>query len=128
MLRKLSKKIWDLISNYPSFPPVAWLEITSLKDISASTPQVELNFWLSPSVRQLQNPFSWAPPVYQDLSMGHDWPVKNAIVDLPIRLKNAFHSVSPLQAKNRDLGASSPILLNRIRLYIGTSVMQGRIL
>ena len=29
----------------------------------------------------------WAPTVYQDLSMPHDWPVKSAIVDLPIRLK-----------------------------------------
>ena len=27
------------------------------------------------------------PPVYQDLSTRHDWPVKKAIVDLPIRMK-----------------------------------------
>ena len=29
----------------------------------------------------------WAPAVYQDLSLHHDWPVKNAIVGLPVRLK-----------------------------------------
>ena len=87
MLRKLSKKDLGFDFKLPLISPIAWLEITSLKDISASTPQVELNFWLNPSVIQLQNPFFWAPPVYQDLSMGHDWPVKNAIVDFPIRLK-----------------------------------------
>ena len=29
----------------------------------------------------------WAPPLYQDLSTRHDWSVKKAIVDLPIRMK-----------------------------------------
>ena len=29
----------------------------------------------------------WAPTMYQDMSMHHDWPVKSNIVDLPIRLK-----------------------------------------
>ena len=29
----------------------------------------------------------WAPPVYHDLSTRHDWSVKKAIVDLPIRTK-----------------------------------------
>ena len=29
----------------------------------------------------------WAPPVYQDLSTRHDWSVKKAIVELPIRMK-----------------------------------------
>ena len=33
------------------------------------------------------------PPVYQDLSTRNDWPVKNAIVDLPIRMKgNSKHT------------------------------------
>ena len=54
---------------------------------------MKLNFRLSPSAKQRQNPCSGFPPVYQDLSTRHDWPVKKAIVDLPIRLKgnsNAF--------------------------------------
>ena len=29
----------------------------------------------------------WAPPVYQDLNTRHDWSVRKAIVDLPIRMK-----------------------------------------
>lgn len=27
----------------------------------------------------------WAPPVYRDLSARHDWPIRKAFVDLPIR-------------------------------------------
>ena len=54
---------------------------------------MKLNFRLSPSAKQRQSPCSGFPPVYQDLSRRHDWLVKKAIVDLPIRLKgnsNAF--------------------------------------
>lgn len=32
----------------------------------------------------------WPPPVYQDLDKHHDWPVENAILDLPIRMKGDF--------------------------------------
>ena len=47
--------------------------------------------------------------MYQDLSTQRDWPVKKAIVILPIRMKgnskrisgNSF--VGPLRAKNKDL-------------------------
>ena len=42
---------------------------------------------LSPSAKQRQNPCSGPSPVYQDLSTRHDWSVKKAIVDLPIRMK-----------------------------------------
>ena len=45
-------------------------------------PQTEL----SPSAKQRRNPCSGPSPVYQDLITRYDWPVKNAIVDLPIRL------------------------------------------
>ena len=43
----------------------------------------------------------WAPPVYQDLSTRHDWPVKKAIVNLPIRMKGnskrtSGNSLNPL--------------------------------
>ena len=32
--------------------------------------------------------------VYQDLCTHHDWPVKKAIVNLPIRLKRNFDTLS----------------------------------
>ena len=53
--------------------------------------------------------------MYQDLSTRHDWPVKKAIVDLPIRLKgNSKHtsgnSLSPLETQNKDIGAASKTL------------------
>ena len=44
--------------------------------------------------------------------MRHDWPVKKAIVDLPIRLKGKFkthfryNSLSPLGFQNKDIGAA----------------------
>ena len=63
----------------------------------------------------------WAPARVQDLSTRHDWPVKNAIVDLPIRLKEnskriSGKSKSPLGAQNKDIGAASQTLLTRVRL------------
>ena len=50
----------------------------------------------------------WAPAMYQDFSTRHDWPVKNAIVDLPIRLRENSRRVSgnllsPLRAMNKDI-------------------------
>ena len=47
---------------------------------SYPVPQMELimNFWLSPSAKQHRNPCSGLPPVHQDLSMWHDWPVEEA--------------------------------------------------
>ena len=53
--------------------------------------------WLVTSTKQHQNPCSETPTVYQDLSTHHDWPVKNAIVDLSIRLKgNSKHTSNPV--------------------------------
>jgi len=67
----------------------------------------EPNLWLSPSAKQPRNPCSRPPPVYQDLSTRHDWPVKKAIVNLPIRLKGnskriSGNSLIPLGALNKD--------------------------
>ena len=67
---------------------------------------------LSPSGEQCQNPCSGPSSVYPDLRTCHDWPVKNAIVDLPIRIKGnskriSGNSLSPLGAQNKDLAASS---------------------
>ena len=58
------------------------------------------------------------PSVYQDLSSRHDWPVKNAVVDLPIKMKGNSkrtfgYSLTPLGAKNKDIGAASQA--NRLR-------------
>ena len=41
----------------------------------------------TPAAKQRRNPCSGLPPVYQDLSTRYDWPVKNAIVDFPIKVK-----------------------------------------
>ena len=62
--------------------------------------------------KQRWNPWSGPPPVYQDLSTRHDWPVKKGIVDLPIRMKGnskriSGNSSSPLAAQNKDLGAAA---------------------
>ena len=57
--------------------------------------------------------------MYQDLSTPHDWPVKKAIVDLPIRLKvNSGNSLSPLEAQNKDLDAASQTLLTEVKLRL----------
>ena len=64
-----------------------------------------------------------APPVYSgfDYTSLH-WPVKKAIVKLPIRLKRnskgtSINLLSPLGAQDKDLGAASQTLLTSIRLY-----------
>ena len=41
----------------------------------------------APSAKQRQNRCSGLPPLYQDLIARHGWPVKEVIVNLPIRLK-----------------------------------------
>ena len=76
----------------------------------------ETKLRLSPSAKQLRNPCSRFPPVYQDLSTRHDWLVQKAIVDLPIRLRgnSKFTSgnlLSPLTALNKNIGAASQTLL-----------------
>ena len=55
--------------------------------------------------------------------MRHDWPVKNAIVDLPIKMKgNSKHtsvnSLSRLGAQNKDLGAALQTLLTEVSLRL----------
>ena len=66
--------------------------------------------------------FLGPPPVYQDLSTCHDWPVKDALVYLPIRLKGNLkrtsgNSSSLLRAQNRDISAASQVILTRVRLH-----------
>ena len=72
------------------------------------------NFWLP-------KPLFWAdPPVYQDLIACHDWPIKKATVNLPIRLKQiskriSGNSFSLFGAQNKDICAASQMLLIRVR-------------
>ena len=55
--------------------------------------------------------------------MRHDWPVKNTIVDLPIRSKEnskriSGNSLSLLKAMNKGVAAASQTLLTRARLRL----------
>ena len=49
--------------------------------------QTEIKFGLGPSAKQSWNPSFGSLPVYKDLSTRHDWPVKRAIINLPVRSK-----------------------------------------
>ena len=51
---------------------------------------------VSPSASQDRNLCSGPSAVYQNLSKRHDWPVKIAIVDLPIRLKKKNQNALPV--------------------------------
>ena len=78
---------------------------------------------LSPSAKQCRNSCSGPPPEYQDLSAGHDWPVKKAIVNLPVRLKGNSKrtpgsSLSPLGALRMDFKAAWQTLLTGVRLRL----------
>ena len=58
-----------------------------------------------------------------DLSTRHDWPVKNAIVDSPIRMKrkakrSSGNSLRPLGAHNKDIGAASQTSLTEVKLRL----------
>ena len=61
--------------------------------------------------------------MYQDLTTHHDWPIKKAIVDLPIRLKGNWKPTSSnllslLGAQSKDLSTASQMLLTRVRLWV----------
>ena len=58
--------------------------------------------------------------MYLDLSTRHDWLVKKAVVDLPIRLKGnskrSFgNSFSPFRAQKKDIGATWQTLLTGVK-------------
>ena len=87
-------------------------------------PQMELNLDLfSNFCEAVWNPYSGSPPIYQDLSLCNDRPVKTAIVDFPIRLKGILKPTSSnllslLEGQNKDLGAASQRLLIRVTLHL----------
>ena len=61
--------------------------------------------------------------MYQDFITCHDWPVKKGIVNLPISMKEnlkctSSNSLSPLVAKNKDIGIASQTLLTEVKLHL----------
>ena len=59
--------------------------------------------------------------MYPDLSTRHDWPVKNDIVNLPIREKRNLKRISgnslrPLRAQNKDISAALWTLLTGVKV------------
>ena len=92
--------------------------------VACATDETKLR--LSPSAKQRRSRCSRFPPVYNDLSARHDWPVKNAIVDLPIRMKGNSkrtydNSFSPLGAQNKNLVTALKVLqtvLTKVKLRL----------
>ena len=61
--------------------------------------------------------------MYQNLSTRHDWPVKKAIIDWPIRMKRnskrtSGNWLSPLGAQNINHGAASQTLLTEVKFRL----------
>ena len=86
--------------------------------------------WLCPSAKERWNPCSQPPPVYQDLGMHHDWPVKKSIVILPIRLKgnlkrNSSNLLSPLGTQNKDISTALQTLLTGVRSHLQRRLLLG---
>ena len=62
--------------------------------------------------------------MHQNLSTRHDWPVKKAIVDWPIRMKGntkrtSGTSLNPLEARNKNHSAALQTLLNKVKFRLG---------
>ena len=80
---------------------------------------------------QHRRPCSRRSPVYQDLSMRYDWPVKKAIVDFLIRLKrNSKHILSNSLTpgnQNKDIGADSKTYVTGIKLRLRHTMAQASI-
>ena len=61
--------------------------------------------------------------MYQDSSTRYDWPVKNAMVDLPIKMKEnskrfSGYSLSSLGGQNKDISTALQTLLIEIELRL----------
>ena len=79
------------------------------------------------SVKQFQNLCPGPPLLYQVLSMCHDWPVKLAIVNLPIRLKGNLKSISSnslslFGTHNKDISPARQTSLTGFRLRLRNRV------
>ena len=67
-------------------------------------------------MKQHRNPCSVPPPVYH-----HVQPVKNAIIDLPIKMKGnakctSGYLLSLLEAQNNDIGAANIIIIHKFTI------------
>ena len=85
-------------------------------------PHTKLNSG-SPSAKQYRNLCSRSPSLYQDLSACHDWPVQEAFVDMPIKMKGnskrtSGNSLSPLGAQNNGIGAAAQTSLTDVKLRL----------
>ena len=85
--------------------------------------QTKLNSGFSPSVKQRQNPCPGPKLEYQDLSTCHNEFVKKAIADFPTKMKGnskrtSGYLLSPLWAKNKDIGTASQTLLTKVKLRL----------
>ena len=69
------------------------------------------------SEKQCQNPCSRPPAMYQDLSMHHDWPVEEAIVNFPIK-RSSGNLLSLSRVLNKDIRAASQTLLTKVKLRL----------
>ena len=61
--------------------------------------------------------------MHQNLSARHDWPVKKAVVDWPIRMKGntkrtSGNWLSPLGAQNKNHSAASQTLLTEVKFRL----------
>ena len=78
----------------PLYPCSSWW-IQPLLLLACATDQLNSGeVRLQNSEKQRRNPCSRSPAVYQDLTTLYDWCIKNAIVDLPIRLKGNAKRIS----------------------------------
>ena len=63
----------------------------------------------------------------KDLSACHDWPVKEAMVNLPIKtngnLKHTTGSLSPLGAESRDIHTASQMLLTEVYVHLRHTIL-----
>ena len=83
----------------------------------------ETQLWLSSSTKQQRNPCSGSPPVYLNVSTRHNWTVKNAMVDLPMKLnenskRSSGNSLSWLGAQDKDISTALQTLLIEIKLRL----------
>ena len=80
---------------------LTWLDVMKgTLDRSYCVPQTKV------SVSQHRNPSSEPPLVYQDLSICHEWLVKKAIVNLPIRFEGNTRRIikfKPRMKLNNDV-------------------------
>ena len=91
-----------------------------LADDSIACATDKFQLWLSPSAKQCRNLCSGPSNMYQDLSTCHDWNVKKAIVDLPIRMTGnskctSGNLLSLSGAHNKDVSAALQMLLTRVK-------------